>query len=121
MEIKHGLGHDKFSLRIYESATYFDTYNPQALFDKWAALEVSAYHDLPAGMEMLTVPEGQYAVFIHKGPASAAPATFGYIFAEWLPQSGHQLDNRPHFEILGDTYIHDSPLSEEEIWVPIKG
>ncbi|MGK2861531.1 MAG: GyrI-like domain-containing protein [Chitinophagaceae bacterium] len=45
---------------------------------------------------------------------------FSYIFNTWLPPSGYDLDNRPHFEILGEKYKNDDPLSEEEIWIPIK-
>jgi AraC family transcriptional regulator len=30
------------------------------------------------------------------------------------------LDNRPHFEILGEKYKQGSPDSEEEIWIPVK-
>jgi AraC family transcriptional regulator len=30
------------------------------------------------------------------------------------------LDDRPHFEILGDKYKNGDPDSEEEIWIPIK-
>jgi AraC family transcriptional regulator len=43
-----------------------------------------------------------------------------YIFMEWLPQSNYQLDNRPHFQILGEKYKHNQPDSEEEVWIPIK-
>jgi AraC family transcriptional regulator len=43
-----------------------------------------------------------------------------YIYTEWLPNSGFQLDNKPHFEVLGDNYLgHENPESEEEIWIPI--
>jgi AraC family transcriptional regulator len=49
-----------------------------------------------------------------------APKTFQYIFGTWLPNSEYVLDNRPHFEILGEKYKNDDPTSEEEIWIPIK-
>ena len=45
---------------------------------------------------------------------------FQYIFTNWLPNSEYELDNRPHFEILGDKYINGSADSEEEIWIPVK-
>jgi AraC family transcriptional regulator len=32
----------------------------------------------------------------------------------------YELDDRPHFEILGDKYKNNDPNSEEEIWIPIK-
>ncbi len=83
-------------------------------------VEVSEYSSLPDGMEALILPAGEYAVFIHRGPASEGYKTFGYIFNRWLPDSGFEIDSRPHFEVLGDRYINDSPLSEEEIWIPIR-
>jgi AraC family transcriptional regulator len=64
--------------------------------------------------------EGLYAVFIHKGPASQGEKTFRYIFNTWLPASDYLLDNRPHFEIMGEKYKNEDSLSEEEVWIPIK-
>jgi AraC family transcriptional regulator len=46
-------------------------------------------------------------------------AIFQYIYSTWLPASGYALDNRPHFELLGEKYKQGSPHSEEEIWIPI--
>jgi predicted transcriptional regulator YdeE len=31
-----------------------------------------------------------------------------------------KIDNRPHFEVLGDKYKNNDPSSEEEIWIPIR-
>ncbi|MEP7234441.1 MAG: GyrI-like domain-containing protein, partial [Ignavibacteriota bacterium] len=46
--------------------------------------------------------------------------TFQYILRTWVPNSNYELDDRPHFEILGEKYKKDDPSSEEEIWIPIK-
>ncbi len=70
-------------------------------------------------METFCIPEGQYAVFHYKG-SSADSSIFQYIFGEWLPKSGYELDDRPHFEILGAQYKNNDPESEEEIWIPVK-
>ncbi len=37
-----------------------------------------------------------------------------------LPNSEYELENRPHFEVLGEKYKNNDPNSEEEIWIPIK-
>jgi AraC family transcriptional regulator len=29
------------------------------------------------------------------------------------------LDDRPHFEVLGEKYKNNDPTSEKEIWIPI--
>ena len=71
-------------------------------------------------MEAFELPGGLYAVFEYKGKASEATDTFEYIFYDWLPKSKYDLDDRPHFEILGEKYKTDDPESEEEIWIPVK-
>lgn len=117
-EIVHPVGTDLYSLELYPSG-YFDRFDPNATFEKWAAVEVSTLENIPDGMETLIAPAGQYAVFLHKGPASDGPKTYQYIFQTWLPNSDFTLDDRPHFAIMGEKYKHNSPDSEEEIWIPV--
>ena len=118
-EIRNRVGTDLYSLQVYEPF-YFDNFNPGKLFEKWAAVEVSDFNNIPDEMEGFILQSGLYAVFLHKGTASDGPKTFQYIFGTWLPDSEYLLDNRPHFEILGEQYKKDDPDSEEEIWIPIK-
>ena len=118
-EIQHTLGADLYSVQVY-NPDYFSHFNPDTEFEKWAAIEVSGFESIPEGMESFILPAGLYAVFLHKGPASAGAATFGYIFSTWLPNSEYSADDRPHFEILGAKYKNDDPESEEEIWIPVK-
>ncbi|MCA9740580.1 MAG: GyrI-like domain-containing protein [Deferribacteres bacterium] len=96
------------------------SFSPDTPFEKWAAVEVTTYHDIPAGMASHTLQGGQYAVFIHRGPAAAYPKTAQFIFGVWLPSSGYQLDEREHFDLMEADYRPDNPNAEEEIWVPIK-
>jgi AraC family transcriptional regulator len=119
-EVKNNINIDLFSIQLYDTPLYFSDFNPDASFDKFAAVEVSTFHDVPSGMERLVLNDGLYAVFIHKGTVNEAPKTFQYIFGTWLPNSAYFLDDRPHFEILGEKYKDNSPDSEEEIWIPIK-
>jgi AraC family transcriptional regulator len=88
-------------------------------FDKWATVEVSNFSYLPDEMESFVLDEGLYAVFNYKG-LNTDNRIFIYIFTEWLPDSNYLLDNRPHFEILGDKYKNNDPESEEEIWIPVQ-
>jgi AraC family transcriptional regulator len=81
---------------------------------------VTDFKSIPDGMQQLIVQEGLYAVFNHEGDAVKARETFGYIFGVWLPNSEYELDNRPHFEILGAKCKNNAPDSEEEIWIPVK-
>jgi AraC family transcriptional regulator len=118
-EVKNKIGTGLFSMQIYPHL-FFDNFSPDAEFEKWAVVEVKAFDAIPDGMETFTLPGGNYAVFLYKGAASAASNTFQYIFGTWLPNSEYTLDNRPHFEILGEKYKNESPDSEEEIWIPIR-
>ena len=117
-EVMSRRGSDFFNLQVYESDHYLK-FNPARAYDAWALVEVNAHDLIPEGMEKFIIPEGEYAVFIHKG-ANTAANTFQYIFSQWLPISDYLLDNRPHFEVLGVKYKNNDPNSEEEVWIPIK-
>ncbi len=63
-------------------------------------------------------PESLYAVFQYKG-SNTTNKIFEYIYGTWIPSSGYLLDDRPHFEVLGEKYKNGSMYSEEEIWIPV--
>jgi len=119
-QINNRVSEDLFSVQVFGAKFSFNPYNPEAEFEKWACAEVSHYPTDLNTFKPLIIPAGMYAVFIHKGPPSIAPQTFGYIFNTWLPNSGYALDQRPHFELLGAKYKNNHPESEEEVWIPIK-
>ncbi len=116
-EIKNNIGIELYNVQI--NPENFD-FNPQTEFIKWAAVSVTDFNFVPEGMDSLVIEEGLYAVFKHVGDATKARETFGYIFSVWLPNSEYELDNRPHFEILGEKYKNNAPDSEEKIWISIK-
>jgi AraC family transcriptional regulator len=118
-EIKNTVGNDLYNIQLYPE-NYFTFFNPSALFEKWAAVEVTACDELPAGIKPFELKGGMYAVFKYKGTGEDAPQVYTFILMEWLPQSGYVLDSRPHFEIMGDKYKRGHPDSEEEIWIPVK-
>ncbi|TSD67035.1 GyrI-like domain-containing protein [Inquilinus sp. KBS0705] len=118
-EIADTVGTNLYSIEVYPPL-FFNAFNPKATFEKWAAVEVTALDNIPEGMDSITLPAGMYAVFIHKGRASDGPATYSYIFNNWLPHSNYVLDDRPHFAVMGDKYKNDDPLSEEELWIPVE-
>jgi AraC family transcriptional regulator len=101
-------------------ASYFNTFNPNTEFEKWAAVAVTDFNEIPEEMEPFILAGGLYAVFVHKGDVSTASNTFQYIFGTWLPNSEYVLDDRFHFELLGEKYKNNDPSSEEEIWIPIQ-
>jgi len=119
-EIENSIGSDLYSMQVYDQLLDVKNFDPAVEFTKWAAIEVNDFSFVPDGMETYELSGGQYAVFIHKGPASDFHQTFQYIFGVWLPQSKYELDHRPHFEVLGEKYKNNAPDSEEEVWIPVK-
>ncbi|MFV5703163.1 GyrI-like domain-containing protein [Flavobacterium sp. XS2P12] len=118
-EIKNNIDTDLYSIQKYD-ASYFNTFNPNTEFEKWAAVAVTDFNEIPEAMEPITLVGGLYAVFVHKGDVTTASKTFQYIFGTWLPNSEYVLDDRLHFELLGEKYKNNDPNSEEEIWIPIQ-
>ncbi|MES2134287.1 MAG: GyrI-like domain-containing protein [Bacteroidota bacterium] len=123
MERKHilnSMSTDLFSLQEYQKPYQADIFDPEMVFTKWAATEVPNFDNIPEGMATYELKGGLYAVFLYKGHPAEGASMFQYIFTSWLPASGYELDDRAHFEVLGDKYKNNDPDSEEEIWVPVK-
>lgn len=117
-EITNNLTSDMISMQVYKSMHFAD-FKPANQFEKWAAMEVTNFDTVPGDLETFTLTGGLYAVFDYKG-LSTDNNIFRYIFGTWLPSSEYDLDDRPHFEVLGDKYKNNDPTSEEEIWIPIQ-
>lgn len=117
-DVTNNLTSEMISMQVY-NYSYFQNFDPNMEFEKWAAVEVTDFNTVPAELETYTLTTGLYAVFLHKG-SNNDNSTFEYIFTAWLPNSEFLIDDRPHFEILGDKYKNGDPSSEEEIWIPIK-
>jgi AraC family transcriptional regulator len=116
-EITPQAKHDLISLVVY-APTHFIHFKPTNEFERWATLEVTDFDNVPEGMETFILPSGLYAIFDYTG-LSTDNSIFQYIMGTWLPSSDYDLDDRPHFEVLGDKYKNNDPTSEEEIWIPI--
>lgn len=117
-EIKNRASEDKISMQIYPPL-FYEQFNPNVEFEKWAIVEVKDFEKIPNGMNSFILKKGIYAVFYYKG-LSSDNSIFQYIFSEWLPNSKYVVDDRPHFEVLGLNYKNNNPNSEEEIWIPIR-
>lgn len=118
-EILNHLTNDLISLVAYPPMHFAD-FKPTNEFERWATIEVENFNNVPDEMETFILSSGLYAVFNYKGMSSGASAFFQYIYSEWVPDSDYQLDDRAHFEVLGEKYKNNDPSSEEEIWIPIK-
>ncbi len=116
-EIRNNLNNDLISLQVYDTPVRLENINQ--IFEKWALVEVADFEQVPAGMEKFTLNDGLYAVFQYRG-LNTDKRIFIYIFSKWLPKSDFELDERPHFEVLGVKYKNGDPNSEEEIWIPVR-
>ena len=87
-----------YSFEVYPHG-FFNNFNAHQTFTKWAAVKVDDGCGNDA-FSILNVPSGLYAVFLHKGPGVHAVKTYNYIFRDWIPQSGFEIDDRPHFAIM---------------------
>jgi AraC family transcriptional regulator len=120
-EIQHIIGTDLYSIQVFSPETDFRDFTPDTSFDKWAAIEVSDVDMIPEGMEPLILAGGEYVTFTYLG----TPERFGSLVEDicrtWMPTQGLVPDNsRPHFQIMGEKYKRDDPMSEEEAWIPVK-
>lgn len=119
-DIQNTIGTELYSVEVYDSLSYFDSFSPATEFDKWAAVKVTNMTSIPEEMEALTIPAGLYAVFPFKGMASEVPAMYQFILGTWIPSSIYELAHRPHFAVMGEKYKNNDPDSEEELWIPIQ-
>lgn len=117
-ELSARISTDLYSLQQYP-IDYFQSFDPTRPFEKWAASAVSSDDSIPAEMDALVL-NGAYAVFDFQGMPAEFGSAIQYILIKWLPGSNYELDDRPHFERLGDRYKHNDPKSEEEIWIPVR-
>ena len=119
MELPELKSTELYSVEIYPE-DYFLNFSPAKEFEKWAAAPVTVAFEPEGPIQILEIPKGLYAVFLYKGLSTEAHLAYRYIFEEWMPKSTYQVDNRPHFAVMGEKYRNDDPDSEEELWVPVK-
>lgn len=118
-EITNSLTNDLISMVVYQP-THFINFKPTNEFERWATVEVANFDSVPDEMETYILPSGLYAVFLYEGMATSISSFYENIFTVWIPNSEYALDDRAHFEVLGEKYKNNDPSSEEEIWIPIK-
>jgi len=55
--ITNRIGNDYYSVQNY-TTDYFEHFNPSKTFEKWAAVAVKAFENIPEDMESFTLPTG---------------------------------------------------------------
>ncbi len=84
-----------------------DTPPSQCRYD--AAMEVPADYQPHGGAQMLDLPGGLYAVAHFHGASADIERAWPWLFKEWLPNSGYQIDDRPCFERQGCNDVGGGP------------
>src|SRR5689334_8402514 len=57
-EIRNAVSSDLFSMQVYSSSFDFTNFNPHIPFEKWAAVEVVDFENVPPDMDAFTLPSG---------------------------------------------------------------
>ena len=70
-------------------------------------------------MDSTIIVGGAFVTFILKGEKPTLTENYNYLMNDWLPKEGYRIDNRAHFQVMGDKYKRNDPNSEEEVWIPI--
>lgn len=118
-EFQEPINLDLVSLQVYPEH-FFKEFNPQKTFRKYALVELEEVQHLPENAEKFELSAGRYLVIDFKGDGARFQEMFLYVLNTLLPTLGYKMDNRPHFEILGEKYKNMDPQSEEEVWIPIQ-
>ena len=118
-EIRKKKNSDLICMQIYNPTLDFNDFSPETEFEKWAAIEVSDFDAVPEGMETYTTKAGLYFSTIFKGTPQEFSELYKYIITKWLPEKKFKLDQREHFQILGEKYKNNDPNSEEEVFIPL--
>ncbi len=116
-EIQNIYKDELFSVQTYPTS-YFESFNPESAFTILASTRVKFESlKVPDGMEHFIIQEGLYAKFTLTG--MNIQALMNSIITEWLPKSGFQIANRPHFQLMDKRYKHNQDDSEEDVYIPI--
>jgi predicted transcriptional regulator YdeE len=85
-----------------------------------ACIQVSDTKNIPAGLDIITVPAGDYAEFVHEGPVSDLFTTCDHIYRSWFPSSGLLMGDGPMVEVYPGNFRADDPNPGIKLLVSVK-
>ncbi|UQA59930.1 AraC family transcriptional regulator [Polyangium aurulentum] len=86
-----------------------------------ACLVVPAGFEADAQVNVVDFPGGKFAVAPFRGTAGDIGPFWDRVFAEWLPQSGYQPDDRPCVEAYpGEAFDETTTVFTCELWTPVR-
>jgi AraC family transcriptional regulator len=96
-------------------------------FDYIMGVEVESIDEIPAGMESIMLPQGEYVVLtiIKRGPEDVGQG-FQYLYEKWLPQSVYRPTDAPGFIYYDERFFSvfnkhgyaGNPIAD--LYVPVK-
>lgn len=87
--------------------------------DYFAGALVDEDAEVPAGFEIVEIPEGKYLKVLHFGPITNLAASYQRAYMEEMPISGMEMRPAPHLEIYNPQLDPMSVDYEMVIAVPI--
>jgi AraC family transcriptional regulator len=86
-----------------------------------ACIVVGANMQAEGDVGIQTIPAGEYAATIHRGPYSGLAQTYARLCGEWIPQQGRELRSAPSIENYHNN-PNDTPPEElvTEVCVPLE-
>jgi len=107
-----------------EYGACFPDYCENGDFLYFVGVEVKERHNIPAGYDVYTIPKAVFAVFTtlpgdEENLPTAGKDTWQYIFSEWLPNSGYEIDSRGFAFELYDERSMGNTENVFDIYLPI--
>ena len=85
-----------------------------------ACVQVADTNSLPKNLDIITVPAGDYAEFVHEGPVSELFRTCDHIYRSWFPGSGLLMGEGPMVEVYPENFRGDEPNPRIRLLVSVK-
>ena len=95
-------------------------FDDEGNFDYLCGVEVADFSRVPQGWAHLRLPAVKYVVFTHPEHVSTIRRTWATIWDSWLPSSGHEVADAPHFELYGENFNSQTGTDGIELWIPIR-
>lgn len=95
-------------------------FDDEGNFDYLCGVEVADFSRVPQGWATLRLPAAKYVVFAHSEHISTIRRTWATIWDSWLPSSGHEVADAPHFELYDENFNSQTGTGGVEIWIPLR-
>lgn len=89
-------------------------------FEYIAGVEVKDFSSLSPEFSRIRIPPQRYAVFATTDHISMIRRITNTVWSKWLPASGHQAADAPHFELYPESFDPVTGNGGYELWIPIK-